>query len=65
MSYIANNPKSTVKDIFDDPFERALAAMLNINIEFYNKIQNNSPLKEKLKTEVLSFLYDKQTGKIK
>ena len=65
MSYIANNPQSTVKDIFDDPFERALAAMLNINIEFYNKIQNNSPLKEKLKTEVLSFLYDKQAGRIK
>ena len=65
MSYIANNPQSTVKDIFDDPFERALTDMLNTNIEFYNKIQNNAPLKEKLKTEVLTFLYDKQTGRIK
>lgn len=60
MAYIANNPKSTVKDIFDDPFEKALATMLSINIEFYNKIQNNARLKEELKREVLSFLYDKQ-----
>ena len=60
MAYISHNPKSTVKDIFDDPFEKALATMLTINIEFYNKIQNNEPLKERLKTQVLSYLYEKQ-----
>jgi len=65
MEYIANNPQSTVKDVFDEPFEKALAEAFKSDMELYNKIQSNIRLKLTLKKQTLSYLYLQQKASLK
>jgi len=60
MNQIAINPETTVREIFNDPFEKAL---LNLDINLYNKINNDHWLKERLKNQTLGYLYERQKVK--
>ena len=50
--------------IFDKFFERELVKIFNSNETFYNKINTNPQLKERLKNDLLDYVYEEQGEKV-
>ena len=57
MNKVHNNPKENVSAIFDKFFNRELVNIFQSNEIFYNKINNNEELRERLREDLLDFVY--------
>ena len=60
MNKVRNNPKENVAAIFDKFFNKELVNIFNSNKNFYDKIITNDQLREKLKNDLLDFVYEEQ-----
>ena len=60
MNKVRNNPRENVEAIFDKFFNRELVNIFNSNENFYNKISTNEGLRERLKNDLLDFVYEEQ-----
>ena len=60
MNKVRNNPKENVAAIFDDFFDEELVNIFNSNEKFYTKITTNDELSNKLKQDLLDFIYEEQ-----
>ena len=60
MNKVRNNPRENVEAIFDKFFNRELVNIFNSNESFYNKINTNVQLRDKLKRDLLDFVYEEQ-----
>ena len=58
MDKVKNNPKENVEAIFDKFFDKELVNIFLSNESFYNKITQNDELKERLKHDLLDFVYE-------
>ena len=57
MNKVHNNPKENVAAIFDKFFNKELVGIFQSNENFYNKINKNDKLRDKLKQDLLDFVY--------
>ena len=60
MNKVRNNPKENVAAIFDKFFNKELVNIFNSNKSFYDKIITNDSLRERLKQDLLDFVYEEQ-----
>ena len=60
MNKVHNNPKENVAAIFDKFFDKQLVNIFNSNKSFYNKINNNEQLRDRLKRDLLDLVYEEQ-----
>ena len=58
MDKVKNNPKENVAAIFDKFFDKELVNIFQSNESFYIKITQNNELKERLKHDLLDFVYE-------
>ena len=61
VNKVKSNPRENVAAIFGNIFEDELVSIYESNDTFYNKINNNPELKERLKNDLLDFVYE-ETG---
>lgn len=61
ITKVKSNPRENVAAIFGNIFEDELVTIYESNDTFYNKINNNPELKERLKNDLLDFVYE-ETG---
>ena len=61
INKVKSNPRENVAAIFGNIFEDELVSIYESNDTFYNKINNNPELKERLKNDLLDFVYE-ETG---
>ena len=64
MNKVRNNPKESVAAIFDRFFTNELVHIFKSNKSFYEKIFSNEQLKDKLKNDLLDFVYEEQNKQI-
>ena len=57
---VKNNPKENVAAIFDRIFDKELVKIFQSNENFYNKINQNNELKERLKDDLLDYVYEEE-----
>ena len=57
---VENNPKENVAAIFDRIFDKELVKIFQSNENFYNKINQNNELKERLRDDLLDFVYEEE-----
>ena len=62
MNKVHNNPKENVSAIFDKFFNRELVNIFQSNEIFYNKINNNEELRERLREDLLDFVYREEAN---
>ena len=60
MNKVRNNPKENVAAIFDKFFDKELVNIFNSNESFYNKINTNEQLRDRLKRDLLDLVYEEQ-----
>lgn len=60
MNKVRNNPRENVEAIFDKFFNRELVNIFNSNESFYTKIITNEALSDRLKQDLLDFIYEEQ-----
>ncbi len=60
MNKVRNNPRENVEAIFDKFFNRELVHIFESNQSFYTKIISNEELSDKLKQDLLDFIYEEQ-----
>ena len=58
MDKVKNNPKENVAAIFDKFFDKELVNIFQSNESFYIKITQNNELNERLKHDLLDFVYE-------
>ena len=61
---VKNNPRENVEPVFNRLFEDELVRIFNSNKNFYNKINANEQLKERLKNDLLDFVYEKEASEV-
>ena len=61
VNKVKSNPRENVAAIFGNIFEDELVTIYESNGTFYNKINNNPELKERLKNDLLDYVYE-ETG---
>lgn len=64
MNKVKNNPKENVAAIFDKVFNKELVNIFLSNESFYNKISNNEQLRERLKEDLLDYVYEEQGERV-
>lgn len=57
---VKKNPKESVAAIFDNVFNKELVNIFISNEKFYNKINSNDQLRERLKQDLLDYVYEEQ-----
>ena len=60
MNKVKHNPKENVAAIFDKIFDKELVNIFMSNEKFYNKINSNEQLRERLKEDLLDYVYEEQ-----
>lgn len=60
INKVKHNPQENVTAIFDKIFNKELVNIFMSNEKFYNKISNNEQLREKLKQDLLDYVYEEQ-----
>ena len=60
INKVKHNPQENVAAIFDKIFNKELVNIFMSNENFYNKISNNEQLREKLKQDLLDYVYEEQ-----
>lgn len=60
INKVKHNPQENVAAIFDKIFTKQLAKIFDGNANFYNKITNNEQLRERLKQDLLDYVYEEQ-----
>ena len=60
MNKVRNNPKENVEAIFDKFFNKELVNIFQSNESFYNKISTNEQLRDRLKQDLLDYVYEEQ-----
>lgn len=60
MNKVKHNPKENVAAIFDKIFNKELVNIFMSNEKFYNKISSNNQLRERLKEDLLDYVYEEQ-----
>ena len=60
INKVRNNPKENVAAIFDKIFDKELVNIFLSNENFYNKISSNEQLRERLKQNLLDYVYEEQ-----
>lgn len=63
MDKVKNNPKENVAAIFDKFFDKQLVNVFQSNESFYIKITENDELKERLKHDLLDYVYEEHGEK--
>lgn len=63
VNKVNENPKENVAAIFDKIFEKELVKIFESNFDFYNKITNNDQLRDRLKNDLLDYMYEEK-GKV-
>lgn len=60
INQVQQNPKENVAAIFNRIFERELVNIFQSNADFYNKINDNHELRERLKEDLLDYVYEEK-----
>ena len=60
INKVKHNPQENVAAIFDKIFNSELVNIFMKNESFYNKISNNEQLRERLKQDLLDYVYEEQ-----
>ena len=60
INKVKHNPQENVAAIFDKIFNKELVNIFMSNESFYNKISNNEQLRERLKQDLLDYVYEEQ-----
>jgi len=63
INKVKENTKENVAAIFDKVFEKELVNIYESNFDFYNKISNNEELRERLKKDLLDYVYEEKGEK--
>ena len=64
INKVKHNPKENVAAIFDKIFDKELVNIFMRNEKFYNKINSNDELRERLKEDLLDYVYEEQGEKV-
>ena len=64
INKVKHNPQENVAAIFDKVFNKQLAKIFNSNISFYEKITSNEQLRERLKQDLLDYVYEEEGEQI-
>ena len=60
INKVKHNPQENVAAIFDKIFNKELVNIFTSNEKFYNKVNSNDNLREKLKQDLLDYIYEEQ-----
>ena len=60
INKVKHNPQENVAAIFDKIFNNELVKIFTNNENFYNKISNNEQLRERLKKDLLDYVYEEK-----
>lgn len=64
INKVKHNPQENVAAIFDKIFNNELVHIFMKNESFYNKISNNEQLRERLKQDLLDYVYEEQGERV-
>ena len=64
INKVKHNPQENVAAIFDKIFNNELVKIFTNNENFYNKISNNEQLRERLKKDLLDYVYEEKGEEI-
>ena len=64
INKVKHNPQENVAAIFDKIFNKELVNIFLSNENFYNKISSNEQLRERLKQDLLDYVYEEQGEKV-
>ena len=63
INKIQNNSKENVEAVFEKYFNKELSNLMEKNLEFFKRINDNEKLRNNLQTSLLDLLYKEQKAK--